>query len=573
MGGYLYYRLDDEIRRQVERRLAEYYRDFDVRVGSARFDADRGIDINDLTITPKTPAGSAPPVLSVEDMYLAGNVRMDQLITRQMRIDDIVVRGAKLHLVHRPDGQWNASGLLPLPRFGSSSPRLKIEDAAATIEDASIGLTKPWAISGVNLQITPGKPSAVGNEIGESIRNSNTTDSRHPHAGPLPEGAEALLSIDGTMTGLPAKEVHVHGDIEPADGQFDLSVTAAGLEISPETLADLPSSVTSKLHGADFSGRANLALKLSRSGSDAPINWSASMKVDRGRLSHPLLSEPLTDVTIECRADPHRLFVEQIVGKFGSATVVAAIDRAGWSEKAPLGLSAKVIGLTVDGRYRPLLPEGAVRIWDRFKPIGIIDAEVRLTFDGEHWRPVVTADCRGISLTDAEKFPYTLEQTTGRVEYRGAEPGGSDHLHLDLTGIGGGRPVKVEAELSHVARRHTDDFTTATGVASAGESNSYATYAAGYRGVESVGEPASPHPLGFVKVSGTDIPIHEQLLAAIPEKAQRLTRSLQPQGAVDFQFRSEWKTLSQPRAEVTLEIGLKDCQVQYDRFRYPLQHV
>src|SRR6476660_10295273 len=53
VGGYLYVRMDDEIRRQVERRLADFYHEFDVRVGSARFDSDRGIAISNLSISQK----------------------------------------------------------------------------------------------------------------------------------------------------------------------------------------------------------------------------------------------------------------------------------------------------------------------------------------------------------------------------------------------------------------------------------------------------------------------------------------------------------------------------------------
>ena len=96
VGGYLYFRIDDEIRRQVERRLADYYHDFDVQVGSARFDADRGIAIDNFSLTQKTADGTTQPVLSIEEMYLAGKLRIDQLVTDQMQIEEIAVRGAKL---------------------------------------------------------------------------------------------------------------------------------------------------------------------------------------------------------------------------------------------------------------------------------------------------------------------------------------------------------------------------------------------------------------------------------------------------------------------------------------------
>src|SRR6185503_7305156 len=85
--GYLYFRLDDEIRRQVEARFASHYTDFDVKVGSARFDPDRGIAINNFQLTPKASDGGAvEPVLSIDEMYLAGHVRIEQLLTNQLQI-------------------------------------------------------------------------------------------------------------------------------------------------------------------------------------------------------------------------------------------------------------------------------------------------------------------------------------------------------------------------------------------------------------------------------------------------------------------------------------------------------
>ncbi len=551
MGGYLYFRLDDEIRRQVERRLAEHYRDFDVRVGSARFDADRGIAIGGLTLTSKTPDGTSQPVLGIEEMYLAGKMRMDQLVVGQMQIDDVMVRGAKLRLVRDTNGQWNARALLPLPHFGKQSPRVKIEDASGTIEDAASPAAKPWSISGVNLALTPAEATA-----------SADADAKR-------------FSLEGTMTGLPAKEIQLKGEIGTGSGAFDMTVTALGFEVSPEILANLPSAVTAKLRGVEASGRADLAVRVARTAADAAIGWSASFKVDRGRVQHPMLPEALADVGFAGHADPNHLVVDHLIGKCGSATISAAIDRAGWSEGAPLGLAVKVVGLTVDERFQAGLPETYARIWDRFKPKGLIDAEARLSFDGEKWRPVLAADCRGISLTDAEKFPYMLEQTTGRVEYHPAEPGRADRLTLDLTGVGGGRPVKVEVDLTNLARPEAEGITTGTGVASAIGPQEQSGHAAGYRGVRGARdrEGPPPHPIGFVKVSGTDIPIHEQLLAALPPNAQPFVRSLQPQGTVDFLFRAEWKDASQSRAEVLQEVRLKDCRIQFARFKYPLQRV
>ena len=46
-----------------------------------------------------------------------------------------------------------------------------------------------------------------------------------------------------------------------------------------------------------------------------------------------------------------------------------------------------------------------------------------------------------------------------------------------------------------------------------------------------------------------------------------------PQGEIDFQFRAEWTDPFQPRADVTKNIRLKNCAIQYVPFPYPLHHV
>jgi hypothetical protein len=548
VGGYLYVRIDDEIRRQVESKLADFYRDFDVHVDSARFDSDRGIAISNVTLTQKVADGTSQPVLGIEEMYLAGKLRLDQLVTDQLQIDEIAVRGAKLRLVKQIDGQWNARTLLPLPHFGKCSPKIKIEDASATIEDAANSATKPWAINDVNMQLTPVR--AVAGEA----------------------DAKCFL-LEGTTMSLPAKDVLVKGEIGTTDGRLDLTMTATRIEITPEMLASLPGFSAGQMHSVEFSGRADMAVRLTRVSTGAPIGWSGSMRMDRGRIAHSMLPDALSDLVIVAHADPTRLVVEKFTGKCGAASVTIAFDRAGWASNAPLGLAANVIGFTVDERFRAALPESYGQIFDRFKPKGLVNAELKLSFDGEKWVPHFTADCRGISLTDAEKFPYMLEQTTGRVEYHPAQKGSADRLRLDLTGVGAGRPIKVEVDLTHLAHGEPEGVTTGTSVAADAKGLDAAVHSAGYRGRSIRDESASHHPIGYVKVSGTDVPIHERLLAALPAKAQELTRSLHPDGLVDFAFRCEWKDPAKPLPIVTQDVRLKDCRIKFDHFRYPLQHV
>ena len=122
-------------------------------------------------------------------------------------------------------------------------------------------------------------------------------------------------------------------------------------------LASLPGSSAGQMHGVELSGRSDLAVRLTRAATGAPIGWSGSMRLDRGRIAHSMLPDALTDVAIVGHADPAHLVVEKFTAKCGSATLAVAFDRAGWAKNAPLGLAANVVGFTVDERFRAGLPE------------------------------------------------------------------------------------------------------------------------------------------------------------------------------------------------------------------------
>src|SRR6185436_1755199 len=97
-------------------------------------------------------------------------------------------------------------------------------------------------------------------------------------------------------------------------------------------------------------------------------------------------------------------------------------------------------------------------------------------------------------------------QTSGRVTYRAAENGNPDRLQLDLTGIGGGRPVKIDAVLTHLAPAEPKGVATGESVAADVPTESADIHAAGYRGVRYVrgGLGARSHPLGYVEITGSD---------------------------------------------------------------------
>jgi len=528
-GSYLYFRLDDEIRRQVERRLAAHYRDFSVQVGSARFEKDRGIAVKEIILLEEGGEGTRRPILKIDEIYLAGKLRVDELVSERLRIDEIIIRRASLRAIRDEKGDWNVSDLLPLPEFSEESPIVTVEDASVTLEDESGPGTTSQVVQGVHLKLTPVKTAS------------------------LPPFAREFR-VTGTASGLPAREASVEGEICAAAGTFNLKLSIRGLEVSTSLFAALPNVSLEDLGRAEITGRADVDVHLLRSASDASPHWLVTGRMDHGRLTHPSLPAPLTDIACYGRATQNQLVIERFEAACGAGRVAFALERAGWEAHAPLAMAGRVAGFSLNEQSLGWLPESGRRIWRRFQPRGTIDGEVRLRFDGQHWRPQFVANCRDMSLTDTQKFPYRLEHTSGIVEYWPADTARPDRLHLNLTGFGGDRPVRIEAELSHLAQ------TTDVGDARHGSA-------------EVVAAVRPSHPLGWVNISGEDVPLHEQLLAALPDQSELLVRSLQPQGTIDFRFHAEWRDAAQPHADVKQEIRLKEFTLRPAVFPFPLRAV
>ena len=134
---------------RCELRFANHYRDFRRASWQRRFDPERGIAIDNFSLTPKTTDGSmAEPLLSIDELYLAGNMRIEQLVTNQMQIDDVVVRHANLRIERKPTANGTRAGCCHC-RISAINPRkITIEDASATVTYSTVVNAKPGRCRG-----------------------------------------------------------------------------------------------------------------------------------------------------------------------------------------------------------------------------------------------------------------------------------------------------------------------------------------------------------------------------------------------------------------------------------------
>ncbi len=549
-GGYLYFRLDDEICRHVEQRCASHYQHHQVHVGAARFEQGRGVFVNKLSLQETRENGSPRSVLEIDELFLACDARLDELLSGKPHVDRIVVRRPQLRAVRLVDGRWNVAALVPLPKFSDDTPEMLIEDATLILEDATRPSAAPFSLRGIDLKITPGENATAGGQ----------------------RGSRCLL-VSGTATGTPARELAFSGSLCPGDGTLDITFDIHSLQISPELMAAIPGTLPTQLDEVVFHASADAKVTLTQAKPGGrEIFWSAQIALNRGRLNHKLLPQPLTELKAEITADSHTLAIKQLTGKVAAADVTIACNRQGWSADAPLALAGRIKGLLVDSELRAVLPARVEQLWQRFSPEGIVDADIQLTFDGQHWRPVLTAQCRGLSLTDHEKFPYPIVQATGTVAISPSPSTGATQFELDLVGMGDGRPIRIAAKIDHLA---VPSFSVKTNGGAAGIF--FDDEAIPNRGVQLASTAANPSlplsPTGWVEVSGEGVSVHEELLAAMPEKVEKFVRTLHAQGLVDFRWRYQRTNPYADNGNADLELRLTDCAIQYEKFPYPLQQV
>ncbi len=322
-----------------------------------------------------------------------------------------------------------------------------------------------------------------------------------------------------------------------------MTIEVHGLEVSPELMATIPGPLPREILETRLYGKTDITIQIERAASSKikmPWNVSASVDLRRGRLEHPLLPRPITDLVIKARGDRQQLQIEKVTGKFGTANIGLACTRQGWTERAPFSLAARVTQLRLDRPLQAKLPDAFLRPWKRFRPAGLVDGELQLTFDGRKWRPTATIHCQNVSFTDMEKFPYPLKNGTGTIKVSPLELTDDLRLEVDLTAMGRGKPIQIGADLKNLVRQNTT---------------------------------LPPRLVGWIEISGAGIPIHQSLVDALPPKGRKLVQALHSKGLFDFRWRAERAGPLQPKFETTTQLQLNGCSIQYDRFPYPLHNI
>jgi len=503
----IYLHINDQIRSHLQKKLAEHYRQFRVRVRAARIVQGKGIEIRGLSLTLRGEAGAAGPMVDIDEILVVCDPNMPDLVQDQLQVEKILIRRPRFRAARGKDGSWDVAGLVPLPNLSDSSPEAIIQNGIVQIVDATKSAASSLTLREVNLQIHAQQAGAAPG---------------------TPSDPQASLKFQGSLRGQHVKRAEFAGSLNPDGGDWRFQGSIEGLGLSPELLAALPDVLPTEARQLEtLRAQARIRFDISSNRRQSPqLQYQADCEVWRGQLAHPRLPLPLTDLHAKLRVTTGLITLEQLTARHGETTLSLSGEQAGLEPGSPLTLTAEIRRLKlqrelVEGRH-----EQAIELWDQYQPTGTADVDVKLAYDGVHWQPEITVRCEELTLT-YYKFPVRLTDGAGWISYR------DDRLLADLTAHLGDRPIRIYADILQ----------------------------------------PGPQATGAIELRGSEIPVDEKLVAALPEGPREFTRSLNASGSFQFYWRT-WRDdprVADPHHHMALNFN--ECAMKFDKFAYPLSKI
>ncbi|HEV7223155.1 MAG TPA: AsmA-like C-terminal region-containing protein [Pirellulales bacterium] len=428
---FFYHRIDDEVRRRVEAKIAAQYPELTVSVRSARLISGQGIEIRGLSIAEPGVSGPTAELAYIEEIFLHSAIDWRELMQGELSISTIDIRRPTIRVTHRADGSWSAARLFPLPTLGKTPPRGVIENGTVEISDPLKNQSGTYTLRDAQLEFEP--------------------DDRAP---PSADGRIAM-QLHGRLSGDHLRRAEVAASFAPSGERWSLAGTIEELEFSPELTRSLPGIASRRL--AELGSlRAQMKGRFSvyRDPAARPaLGFEIAGQVNRGRIDDPRLPYPLTDLRAVFQCNQQGLSVSEATASSGQTTLhVTEFKREGYSPNSPCSLKAEGRRLLFASQLKSALPQSWQDEWQKFMPSGEFDVDkLELVYDGARWTPHLVLRSLNVAFS-YYKFPYRLERAAGHVELK------DRRLSVHLKAYSEGELVRLDGEFLDPGARATGFF-------------------------------------------------------------------------------------------------------------------
>ncbi len=522
-GVYMYVRMDEEIRRQIETMLAERYPHLQARVGGARVIEGRGIEVYDLSLTDPAADPGGDALLKVDVLLLVCDAELTKLVCGAPAVERVEVKRPQLAVRRLRGGGWNVASLAPTTPCGIAPPQVIIHDGVVAVSDDASDTAPPLVLRDIQLTMTP-----AGAAEATPATSSTAT--------------WPTMRVDGVLGGPQVKRVELHGTFAGPQAPGDATIVVDELQVGSALLAWARPHLPPVVQGTRVEARLDGKITLAWANCSTPPAVQADFAMSGGRIEDALLPGPVTELAGRIAVQGGLLQIENVHGKCGPAAVGASINRNGWAARAPVAMSLWATNATLDAAlYQSMrrFEAAGFRVagvlcdeWDKFQPTGVVDATLQVEFDGHSWRPA--AGLRGRQLSfESDRFRYRLSDGSGTINYTPRTTTAPPLVDLDVTAYGGGQPLHITGQV----------FDPKAGAA------------------------------GWAQITGENVEVDEAMIAANPNDTCRaVIRELNPSG----RFHVTWRIdRAQPGGEAvtSLRLDLADMRIVYDRFKYPLRGI
>ena len=264
------------------------------------------------------------------------------------------------------------------------------------------------------------------------------------------------------------------------------------------------------------------------------LTYQAQARLRDGVWECPKLPFPVNELSADIALEDGILSIKRAQGSNG-LTSLRADGTIGLCDPAhaPLDLQVVVTDLELDQRLRDHTPPEYDELWDVFKPIGRVKAEVHLV-RGQAGEPLdlsATVDCQDVAAV-YRHFPYPLDHLTGRLTLE------SNMVTVKLQTLKGGQPVHLDGTIKNP-------------------------------GVDAVVK---------LDIQAESIPIDDALKSAMPPHVRKVIDQFNPSGVVKARATVARDPLpgrpDRPEGliEINAEIDLTErCEITWEHLPYPIR--
>ncbi len=305
-----------------------------------------------------------------------------------------------------------------------------------------------------------------------------------------------MLDFDAHCSSDVLGPLQVHAAWDRVSEALTTALELRGTTISPALVQRLSAYCPAVApHLQKLEGRVHGQASMQyQPGSCHPFTYHVSGQLTGGKLQHPLLPLALEDVAAQVRCDDGRTTLDSLTARSGSMRLRLEGNAETPSAESDLAgtLTIEKVNLTPELLKR--LPDPMPEIQEDYDPTGSVDVNVRFARRAGQWQRTSV-----VRATDATArslfFPYRMKHLQGTIENE-VDPARQLNLkRFDLVGqASGGRPVHIKGE--------------ATGFA--------------------------PHIAIAVDIWGDNLPLDDQVRAALTRKCRAVADSFHPSGRADF---------------------------------------